>query len=103
MAASPIIQWFWEVVRGFDKEDLARFLQFCTGTTKVPLEGFKALQGISGPQRFQIHRAYGASDRLVSAHTCFNQLDLPEYTSKEQLLERLTLAIHEGNEGFGFG
>ncbi|GMN62344.1 hypothetical protein TIFTF001_031415 [Ficus carica] len=70
---------------------------------QVPLEGFKALQGISGPQRFQIHKAYGAPDRLPSAHTCFNQLDLPEYTSKEQLHERLLLAIHEASEGFGFG
>lgn len=33
----------------------------------------------------------------------FNQLDLPEYTSKEQLHERLLLAIHEASEGFGFG
>lgn len=102
---------------------------------QVPLEGFKALQGISGPQRFQIHKAYGPPDRLPSAHTwyvlfllylklsrylyrisfafmrkltciyifSFNQLDLPEYTSKEQLHERLLLAIHEASEGFGFG
>lgn len=102
-AASPVIQWFWEVVKAFNKEDMARLLQFVTGTSKVPLEGFKALQGISGPQRFQIHKAYGAPDRLPSAHTCFNQLDLPEYTSKEQLEERLLLAIHEASEGFGFG
>ncbi|KAL3508356.1 hypothetical protein ACH5RR_027757 [Cinchona calisaya] len=102
-AASCVVQWFWEVTRGFNKEDMARLLQFVTGTSKVPLEGFKALQGISGPQRFQIHKAYGAPERLPSAHTCFNQLDLPEYTSKEQLQERLLLAIHEASEGFGFG
>jgi E3 ubiquitin-protein ligase HUWE1 len=48
---------------------MARFLQFVTGTSKVPLEGFKALQGISGPQRLQIHKAYGAPERLPSAHT----------------------------------
>ncbi|XP_048235103.1 E3 ubiquitin-protein ligase UPL1 isoform X2 [Ricinus communis] len=102
-AASTVVQWFWEVVKGFNKEDMARLLQFVTGTSKVPLEGFKALQGISGPQRFQIHKAYGAPERLPSAHTCFNQLDLPEYTSKEQLQERLLLAIHEASEGFGFG
>ncbi|XP_057417405.1 E3 ubiquitin-protein ligase UPL1-like isoform X2 [Lotus japonicus] len=101
--ASNVVQWFWEVVKTFNKEDMARLLQFVTGTSKVPLEGFKALQGISGPQRFQIHKAYGAPDRLPSAHTCFNQLDLPEYTSKEQLQERLLLAIHEASEGFGFG
>ncbi|WOL02486.1 E3 ubiquitin-protein ligase [Canna indica] len=101
--ASPVIQWFWEVVQGFSKEDKARFLQFVTGTSKVPLEGFSALQGISGSQRFQIHKAYGSPHHLPSAHTCFNQLDLPEYTSKEQLQERLLLAIHEANVGFGFG
>lgn len=58
---------------------------------------------MNGPQRFQIHRAHGGSDRLPSAHTCFNQLDLPEYTSREQLKERLLLAIREGHDGFGFG
>eukprot|EP01018_Ginkgo_biloba_P030617 Gb_17424 [translate_table: standard] len=102
-AASPVIQWFWEVLQSFSKEDKARLLQFVTGTSKVPLEGFRALQGISGLQRFQIHKAYGSPDRLPSAHTCFNQLDLPEYPSKEQLQERLFLAIHEASEGFGFG
>eukprot|EP00850_Spirogloea_muscicola_P012629 SM000082S22871 [mRNA] locus=s82:404008:421363:+ [translate_table: standard] len=102
-SASQVVQWFWETVRSFGKEDCARLLQFITGTSKVPLEGFKALQGISGPQHFQIHKAYGAPKRLPSAHTCFNQLDLPEYTSKEQMEERLLLAIHEANEGFGFG
>ncbi|KAG0456444.1 hypothetical protein HPP92_024232 [Vanilla planifolia] len=101
--ASPIIQWFWDVLQVFSKEDKARFLQFVTGTSKVPLEGFSALQGISGAQRFQIHKAYGSPNHLPSAHTCFNQLDLPEYPSKEQLHERLLLAIHEGSEGFGFG
>ena len=101
--ASPIIQWFWEVVDELNKEDMARLLQFCTGTSKVPLDGFKALQGISGPQKFQIHRAYGPLDRLPAAHTCFNQLDLIEYENKEQLREKLLLAIHEGSEGFGFG
>ncbi|KAI3942446.1 hypothetical protein MKW98_013098 [Papaver atlanticum] len=102
-SASPIIQWFWDVAQGFSKEDKARLLQFVTGTSKVPLEGFSALQGISGSQRFQIHKAYGSPDHLPSAHTCFNQLDLPEYPSKQHLEERLLLAIHEANEGFGFG
>ncbi|CAI9291735.1 unnamed protein product [Lactuca saligna] len=101
--ASPVIQWFWEVAQALSKEDKARLLQFVTGTSKVPLEGFSGLQGISGSQKFQIHKAYGSTDRLPSAHTCFNQLDLPEYPSKQHLEERLLLAIHEANEGFGFG
>jgi len=99
---SPVVAWFWSVVRGLSKEDLARLLMFVTGSSKVPLGGFSTLQGISGPQKFQIHKAYGGSTRLCSAHTCFNQLDLPEYSSAEELKERLLTAIHEGGTGFGF-
>jgi E3 ubiquitin-protein ligase HUWE1 len=33
--ASGVVQWFWEVVKGFNKEDMARLLQFVTGTSKV--------------------------------------------------------------------
>jgi E3 ubiquitin-protein ligase HUWE1 len=101
--SAPQVRWFWEVVKDLSEEDRARLLMFVTGTSKVPLDGFKALQGISGPQRFQIHKAYGGGKRLCSAHTCFNQLDLPEYSTKEELQERLLFAIREGSEGFGFG
>ncbi|KAI3758684.1 hypothetical protein L6452_06255 [Arctium lappa] len=69
IVGSNVVVWFWEVVKAFNKEDRARLLEFVTGTSKVPLEGFKALQGISGPQRFQIHKAYGAPERLPSTHT----------------------------------
>jgi len=101
--ASPIIIWFWAVVRSLTAEDLARFVMFVTGSSKVPLGGFATLQGVQGPQRFQIHRAYGPVERLCTAHTCFNQLDLPEsYTSMEMLRDRLLLSIREGGEGFGF-
>lgn len=34
-ALSTVIQWFWEVVKAFSKEDMARLLQFVTGTSKV--------------------------------------------------------------------
>merc|ERR1712196_370377 len=84
-AASPQIVWFWDVVRALDAEDLARLLLFITGTSKVPLDGFAALAGVQGPQKFNIHRVQGEENRLPAAHTCFNQLDLPEYRSREQL------------------
>ncbi|CAN0304825.1 unnamed protein product [Hapterophycus canaliculatus] len=56
-----------------------------------------------GIQKFNIHKAFGGSHLLPAAHTCFNQLDLPKYTSEEMTRERILLAIHEGSEGFGFG
>jgi E3 ubiquitin-protein ligase HUWE1 len=47
-ASSPQIQWFWRAVRSFDKEEKAKLLQFATGTSKVPLNGFKELEGMQG-------------------------------------------------------
>ena len=98
--SDPIINWFWNVLRGFSDEEKALFLQFVTGTSKVPLDGFQDLRGSRGVQIFSIHKAFGANN-LPCAHTCFNQLDLPEYKSEEELKEKLTLAIREGSEGFG--
>lgn len=68
-ASSPQIQWFWRAVRSFDQEERAKLLQFATGTSKVPLEGFAHLQGSGGVQRFQIHKDFGGENRLPSAHT----------------------------------
>lgn len=70
---SPQIQWFWRAVRSFDKEERAKLLQFVTGTSKVPLNGFKELEGMDGVNRFSIHRVYGKKQHLPSAHTCFNR------------------------------
>ena len=63
------IQWFWRALRSFDQADRAKFLQFVTGTSKVPLQGFAALEGMNGVQKFQIHRDDRSTDRLPSAHT----------------------------------
>ena len=65
----PQIQWFWRALRSFDQADRAKFLQFVTGTSKVPLQGFGALEGMNGFQKFQIHRDDRSTDRLPSAHT----------------------------------
>ncbi|EST09465.1 hypothetical protein PSEUBRA_000676 [Kalmanozyma brasiliensis GHG001] len=100
-SGDAVIQWWWRAVRSFDQTEKAKLLQFITGTSKVPLEGFAHLQGVQGTQRFNIHKAYGA-DRLPAAHTCFNQLDLPQYESYEKLRSSLLLAMNEGGEGFGF-
>ncbi len=40
-----------------------------TGTSKVPLQGFAKLEGMNGPQKFQIHRDDRDTSRLPSAHT----------------------------------
>ena len=72
-SSSAQIQWFWRAVRSFDKEERAKLLQFVTGTSKVPLNGFKELEGMNGFSKFNIHRDYGNRERLPSSHTCFNR------------------------------
>lgn len=101
-ASSPQIQWLWRAVRSFDKEERAKLLQFVTGTSKVPLNGFKELEGMNGFSRFNVHRDYGSKERLPSSHTCFNQLDLPEYESYDSLRSHLYTAMTAGSDYFGF-
>ncbi|ORX45978.1 hypothetical protein BCR36DRAFT_332465 [Piromyces finnis] len=101
-SSSPQVQWFWRAVRSFTQEERAKLIQFTTGTSKVPLEGFSSLQGVNGIQKFQIHKDFGSIERLPSAHTCFNQLDIPAYESYEHLRKALLLAINECSVGFGF-
>lgn len=103
--SSAQVDWFWTFVSQLGREDLARLVMFVTGTSKIPIEGFAALQGMNGPQKFHIHRVSCASGPffpLPSAHTCFNTLDLPQYPSAEVLNKQLLCAIREGSEGFGF-
>ncbi|KAK1218494.1 E3 ubiquitin-protein ligase tom1 [Marasmius sp. AFHP31] len=100
--SDPNIVWWWRALKSFNREERAKVLSFATGTSRVPLGGFVELQGVQGNQKFSIHKAYGESDRLPQAHTCFNQIDLPQYSSYEMLRQQLLLAINEGGEGFGF-
>ena len=99
--SDPTIQSFWSVLRQFTREEKALFVQFVTGSAKVPLEGFAFLRGAEGVQRMSVHKAYDTS-LLPTAHTCFNQLDLPDYADEAKLREMLLVALRHGAEGFGF-
>jgi E3 ubiquitin-protein ligase HUWE1 len=56
----PTIHAFWKVLHSFSKEEQALFVQFVTGSSKVPLDGFKALQASSPskPYLLQLLRSY---------------------------------------------
>uniref|UniRef100_A0A3B3SFB7 HECT-type E3 ubiquitin transferase n=1 Tax=Paramormyrops kingsleyae TaxID=1676925 RepID=A0A3B3SFB7_9TELE len=73
VADSNVVKWFWQTVESFDEERRGRLLQFVTGSTRVPLQGFKALQGSAGsagPRLFTIHLIDANTDNLPKAHTC---------------------------------
>ncbi|XP_053948737.1 E3 ubiquitin-protein ligase HECW2 [Anastrepha ludens] len=91
-----VIIWFWQVIEKFTNEQRLRLLQFVTGTSSIPYEGFSALRGSTGPRRFCIEK-WGKPNALPRAHTCFNRLDLPPYPTPELLYEKLLLAVEETN------
>ncbi|TEA30147.1 hypothetical protein DBR06_SOUSAS4810012, partial [Sousa chinensis] len=94
----PVIQWFWKAVLLMDAEKRIRLLQFVTGTSRVPMNGFAELYGSNGPQLFTIEQ-WGSPEKLPRAHTCFNRLDLPPYETFEDLREKLLMAV-ENAQGF---
>ncbi|KAF9227992.1 HECT-domain-containing protein [Gyrodon lividus] len=94
-----VIQWFWKCIRSWPPERKSRLLQFATGTSRIPVNGFKDLQGSDGPRRFTIEKS-GDPSQLPKSHTCFNRIDLPPYKDYASLEQKLTLAVEE-TVGFG--
>ncbi|XP_056635236.1 E3 ubiquitin-protein ligase HECW2-like isoform X2 [Diorhabda sublineata] len=92
----PVVIWFWQAIERFTNEQRLRLLQFVTGTSSIPFEGFSALRGSIGPRKFCIEK-WGKPNSLPRAHTCFNRLDLPPYPTSEVLYEKLLLAVEETN------
>lgn len=100
-SSHKVVTWFWDIVKGFEQEQKAKLLQFVTGTSGVPIQGFAYLQGNDcNVRRFTLH-----GDKNVKvfprAHTCFNRIDMPIYKSKEELQKFLTMAISMESTGFG--
>lgn len=101
-ASSPQVKWFWDSVRSFNDEQRAKLLQFCTGTSRVPVRGFGQLESHTNTHCFQLAIEKGSTARLPTAHTCMNQITVPRYESYKKLRQQLLIAISEGFEGFGF-
>lgn len=68
--SDEVIQNFWKVIRTWDAEQKSRLLQFATGTSRIPVNGFKDLQGSDGPRRFTIEKA-GEINALPKSHTWY--------------------------------
>ena len=81
---SKPVALFWQAMKRWTVQERGNVLRFITGTSRVPLDGFDPV--------FTITKASdGGTSALPSAHTCFNQLVLPEYESLEQLIEKMKL------------
>ena len=90
---SETIKYFWEILLDFNEEEKKKFLSFVTGCDRAPIDGLGSLQ---------ITISNGGSDtkQLPSAHTCFDNLILPDYKDKEKMKKAILTAINY-SEGFG--
>ena len=99
-----VIVDFWDIISNLSQEDLSNFLLFCTGSSRVPIGGFKSLESNRGQiSKFEIVKTeyYEGKKNFLRAHTCFNRLDLPNFPNKETLNEAVKFALE--NEVLGFG
>ena len=87
------VKRFWRTVHGFKTDERKLFLAFVTGCPRAPVAGL-------GACRMLVQRAGPDSESLPTAHTCFNILMLPDYTTEDKLRAKLTVAINQA-EGFG--
>ncbi|KAF0716257.1 Aste57867_2945 [Aphanomyces stellatus] len=97
-----VAEWFWDMVE-FDMTmaEREKLLQFTTGSSRVPLQGFKALTSYDGnlcPFHLQsIPYTRGAFPRV---HSCFNRIDLPVYPNRTLLREGILVLLQINDAEF---
>ena len=78
--------WLWQLMHEFDESTRRGLLQFVTGCDRVPLDGFEPPFNVT--EGVDMER-----DSLPKAHTCFNQLVLPPYSSYDLMKKRIEFAM----------
>ncbi|KAJ2880532.1 putative E3 ubiquitin-protein ligase [Coemansia aciculifera] len=92
--AQVVLDWFWKVLREMEPGERRLFLAFVTGSDRLPTVA------ANSQLKLKVVLLGADSGRLPIAHTCFNQLGLWMYRSKDELRDKLAMALNE-SEGFG--
>ena len=98
---SQAIRFLFEVMSSYNRDEQRQFLQFVTGSPRLPVGGFKALS----PPLTIVKKTFDSpdvlpDDYLPSVMTCVNYLKLPDYSSKKIMAEKLKIASEEGQYCF---
>lgn len=96
---SKAIRHLFEILSSYNAEEQRKFLQFLTGSPRLPIGGFKSLI----PPFTIVRKNTTDSDNpncLPSVMTCVNYLKLPDYPTIEIMREKLNIAINEGQYSF---
>ncbi|EIW79108.1 hypothetical protein CONPUDRAFT_59237 [Coniophora puteana RWD-64-598 SS2] len=97
---SRAIHDLMDIMSEYDVTSRRDFLQFITGSPKLPIGGFRGLNPPFTVVRKPHEAPLTADDYLPSVMTCVNYLKLPEYSSKKVMKEKLRVAMKEGVGSF---
>jgi len=97
---SRAVQLLFEVLSTYDTTEQRQFVQFVTGSPRLPVGGFKALNPPLTIVRKTVDSPGRPDEFLPSVMTCVNYLKLPDYSSSEIMRERLRFALQEGKHSF---
>lgn len=92
-ADSTQVQWFWEMVRAGPERVRQQIMMFATASMHMPATGMGTIMAYNGKHMPFTLRQVHASSRLPTAHTCFNTISLPAYSSKDELQAKLLSAV----------
>ena len=79
------MKWFWEILKEMSAEERTMFLRFVWGRSKLPSSGKL--------KSFTLSKLNRGDDALPISHTCFFQLELPDYSTKEVMRDKILYAI----------
>ncbi|QIX01944.1 hypothetical protein AMS68_007461 [Peltaster fructicola] len=88
------------VMSELTEEEKRAFLQFVTGSPKLPIGGFKSLTPMFTVVCKPAEAPLTSDDYLPSVMTCVNYLKMPDYSTIEVLKAKLHTAVHEGQGSF---
>ncbi|XP_012262232.2 E3 ubiquitin-protein ligase TRIP12 isoform X2 [Athalia rosae] len=97
---SRAIRFLFEVMSEYKSEEQRQFIQFVTGSPRLPVGGFKSLTPPLTIVRKTFDPLMKTDDFLPSVMTCVNYLKLPDYTTLEIMREKLRMAAQEGQHSF---
>lgn len=87
-----VVERFWRVMSQLTDKDRSQFLRFAWGRSRLPKED-------PWPRPFKLTYKNAGDEMLPIAHTCFFQLELPQYTTDKIMHDRLLVAINYGVSG----
>lgn len=101
---SQAVKYLFEIMCAFTSDEQREFLQFITGSPRLPVGGLRSLVP---PLTIVRKSAEGASSATVNADsylpsvmTCVNYLKLPDYTSLDIMRDKLFRAMKDGQLSF---